>query len=149
MVDDIQRIIDDLVSKYSESDIKKALNKSKKKSGDRSLTVVVNFGMHSLPEDILRGDVLFFSEGNVDLSADGIHTTFETLSRRAVKYLRTKVWEKIYLIPSGHPALVVLATMVTYRVTRLDPTIVYYVDGHYNDVKLDIRAETVKKNSLL
>jgi hypothetical protein len=149
MADDIQHIIDDLVAKYPESEIKRALNRSRKRHGERALTVVVNFGMHSLPEDILRGDVLFFSEGNVDLSSDGIYATFEALSKRAVKYLRSKIWEKVYLIPSGHPALVVLATMVTYRVTRLDPTIVYYMDGNYNDVKLDIRAETMKKNSLL
>lgn len=149
MAENIQFVIDNLLEKYSESEIKKALSRSKKKAGEKSLTVVVNFGMHSLPEDILRGDVLFFSEGNLDLSPEGISDTFEGLSKRAVRFLRGKIWQNIYIIPSGHPALVVLATMVTYRVTRVDPTVVYYIDGHYNDIKLNIRSETQKNNSLI
>ncbi|WP_375196353.1 hypothetical protein [Sphingobium sp.] len=149
MTSDVQRIVDELLDRYPESDIRKAIAKSAKRRGERVLTVVVNFGMHSLPEEILRGDVLFFSEGNVDLSDEGIHRTMMELSKRAVRFLRSKVWQKIYIVPSGHPALVVLATLVTYRVTRVDPSIVYYLDGKYNDVDFDIRSETVKKNTLL
>ena len=149
MTSDVQRIVDELLDRYPESDIRKAIAKSAKRRGERVLTVVVNFGMHSLPEEILRGDVLFFSEGNVDLSEEGIHRTMMELSKRAVRFLRSKVWQKIYIVPSGHPALVVLATLVTYRVTRVDPSIVYYLDGKYNDVDFDIRSETMKKNTLL
>lgn len=148
MTGEVQRIIDTLLEEYSEAEIKKALVKSVKRKGARSLTIVVNFGMHALPEDILRGDVFFFSEGNVDLSPDHVQSAMEALSKRALRYLRSKVWENVYIVPSGHPALVVLATLVTYRVTRVTPTIVYYMDGKYNDIKFDVRSDLIKSNTL-
>ena len=148
MIDEVQRIVDSLLESHSESEIKRALSASRKRKGARSLTVIVNFGMHALPEDILRGDVFFFSEGNVDLSAENVQSTMTGLSKRALKYLRSKIWENIYIVPSGHPALVVLATLVVYRVTRINPTVVYYLDGKYNDVKFDVRSEVIKGNTL-
>ncbi len=145
---ELQAAIDQLINRHSEAEVRKAISRSTKHRLGRSLTIVVNFGMHSLPEEILKGDVFFFSEGNLELSPNKIKDTFRTLTTRAIRFLRGKIWENIYIVPSGHPALVVLCTLVTYRVTRVDPTITYYMDGIYNDVKLDIRSDSLKKNTL-
>lgn len=145
---DIDNIVADLLKSYSRSELEKSIKKASLAERRRALTVVVNFGMHALPEDVLRGDVFYFSEGNLDLSKDRVHDTIKDLSFRCVRFLRKKVWNEVYLIPSGHPLLVSLCTLILYRVTRIDPTVVYYLDGEYIDAKVDIRAETVSSNRL-
>ena len=78
-----------LLETYPESVLRSAINKYSK--SERELTVVVNFGMHSLPEDVLRGETFFFSEGNVDLTQEGVGDTISTLTKRALKFLRGKL----------------------------------------------------------
>lgn len=148
MHEDVDKVLRDLLESYPPSVIKSSLNRISRQSHNNELTVVVNFGMHALPEEILRGDVFFFSEGNVDISSDGVKETVELLSKRAVKYLRRKTWNKVNVIPSGHPLLVAMATLIVYRVTRISPTVVFYVDGDYRDVELNVRMDAVKNNTL-
>lgn len=148
MHEDVDKTLRELLESYPPSVIKSSLNRIFRQSHNNELTVVVNFGMHALPEEILRGDVFFFSEGNVDISSDGVKETVELLSKRAVKYLRRKTWNKVNLIPSGHPLLVAMATLIVYRVTRISPTVVFYVDGDYRDVELNVRADAVRSNTL-
>lgn len=148
MPSDLDHEIDRLLAVYSESDLKNSISRIARRKSPRELTVVVNFGMHALPEYVLRGDTFFFSEGNVDLSSENISGTIQSLSRRALRFLRGKVWEKVYIIPSGHPVLVSMCTLICYRVTRINPTIVYYLDGVYIDAKLDLRGSALRDNSL-
>jgi len=140
--------ISQLLAQYGESEIKSAMSKIVRSRGPRELTIVVNFGMHALPEEVLRGDTFFFSEGNVDLTPEGVSSTILALSKRALRFLRGKIWERVYIIPSGHPLLVSMCTLICYRVTRINPTVVYYLDGQYIDAKLDIRGTTLKDNRL-
>lgn len=146
--ENIERALRVLLEQYPEASVKSALNRISRESAKKELTIIVNFGMHALPEDILKGETFFFSEGNVDLSAEGVKNTVELLSRRAVRFLRGKIWNKVYLVPSGHPLLVAMATLIVYRVTRLSPNILYYVDGEYREVELDVRADVVGDNTL-
>lgn len=140
--------LSELIEKYSIKNVRDAVNKQLHIQTRRELTVVVNFGMHALPENVIRGDAFYFSEGNVDLSEDNVDKTISQLTKRATKFLRGKIWSEVYLIPSGHPLLVVLATLIVYRVTRVNPTILYYVNGEYFEVKLDVRKDAVGVNSL-
>ena len=141
-------IIDSLLKDHSRRDIELAIQRAIASDVEKSLTVVVNFGMHALPESIMRGDAFFFSEGNLNLSKEGVGLTITDLTKRAVKHLRKKIWNKIYIIPSGHPLLVSLCTLVIYRVTRISPIIVYYMDGEYIDAPVDIRNDAIIKNRL-
>ncbi|RGP40940.1 hypothetical protein BPTFM16_01235 [Altererythrobacter insulae] len=145
---DLEREIARLLENYSISDVRQSVNKFVHSQRKRELTVVVNFGMHALPEDLLKGDTFFFSEGNVDLDAENVDETISLLTKRATRFLRGKVWTDVYLIPSGHPLLVVLATLIVYRVTRVNPTIVYYMNGEYFEAKLDVRRDAVGVNTL-
>lgn len=145
---ELERSLEELVNRFGEQAVVRAVNQKSKKNKSRELTIVVNFGMHALPEEILCGDVFFFSEGNLDLSPKNVKDTILNLSSRALKFLRGKIWGKVYLVPSGHPLLVSVATLVAYRVTRINPTIVYYMDGRYNDAEFDIRMDLVKDNRL-
>jgi hypothetical protein len=110
------------------------------RSKSRELTIIVNLGMHAIPSEILRGDVFAFSEGQVNLSAESIDEIVDELVLRAHSYLSKKNWNKVYIIPSGHPMLVVLATLVAFRATRIDPTIVaYFGVENYVDVDANVR----------
>jgi len=144
----LQKKMSALIEKYSVEDIRLALTSIEEAKDERVLTVVVNIGMHSLPEKILRGDVFFFSEGNVELGPESVTDTIKLLTKRALRFLRGKIWNKVYVIPSGHPLLVSMATLIIYRVTRVNPTIVYYVNGEYLEANLDVRLEAVKTNAL-
>lgn len=145
---DIEKTISDLLKDYTKRDIQLAIDRVSLRAEERTLTVVVNFGMHALPENVMRGDNFYFSEGNLDLSRNGVNATISDLTKRSVKFLRKKVWNKIYIIPSGHPLLVSLCTLIVYRVTRISPVIVYYVDGEYIDAEVDVRKDAVIKNRL-
>lgn len=145
---DADEVIKNLLQSFSRSDLEKAIKRVSRSESSRPLTVVVNFGMHALPEDVIRGDAFYFSEGNLDLSKSGVDETLRHLTVRAVKFLRKKVWNEIFIVPSGHPLLVSLCTLVVYRVTRIDPTIVYYLDGEYIDAKVNIRGDAVSFNKL-
>lgn len=144
----LEKKVSSLIEKYSVEDIRLALTALEESKADRVLTIIVNIGMHTLPESILRGDVFFFSEGNVEIGPDFVTETIKILTRRALRFLRGKIWNKVYIVPSGHPLLVSMATLIAYRVTRVNPTIVYYVDGNYLEANLDVRLEAVKNNTL-
>lgn len=148
MSSDLDAEIARLLADHSPGELRKSLNRALHRGEDRALTVVVNFGMHALPEDILKGDVFFFSEGNVNLDQSEISETVNDLTKRATRFLRGKVWNKVYLVPSGHPLLVVLATLIVYRITRVNPTVVYYLNGEYSEAEMDIRSSAVGINKL-
>lgn len=144
----LEKKIESLIKEFSIKEVRSAVSKRTALEAKRELTVVVNFGMHALPENILRGDTFYFSEGNVDLDEQNIHETISDLTKRATRFLRGKIWSEVYLVPSGHPLLVVLATLIVYRVTRVNPTILYYMNGEYFEAKLDVRKDAVGVNSL-
>ena len=134
-----------LVERHGIDLVKKAIKKLEK-SPRRELTVIVNSGMHSIPEDVIRGDVFVFSEGQVDLTGDGIDRVLDALIKRAHSFLSGGNWNKVYIIPSGHPLLVVVATLVTFRSTRIDPVIVAYLGSeNYVDFDSNIRERIFSK----
>lgn len=103
--------------------------------------------MHGIPPEVLRGDVFAFSEGQVNLSSGSIDIVVDELVSRAHEYLSKANWNKVYIIPSGHPMLVVLATLVVFRSTRIDPTIVAYFGAeNYVDVDTDVRERIFNKS---
>ncbi|WP_146173259.1 hypothetical protein [Sphingomonas faeni] len=141
MKSDLETAMAELCLTYSKRQVEAALSRVTEEELSGELTFVVNAGMHALPVDILKGETFYFSEGNVDLSQENVKETVKELSKKAVKFLRSRVWTKIYIIPSGHPLLVTLATLVVYRVTRVNPIILYYVDGAYREVAIDVRHD--------
>ena len=66
------------------------------------LTLVANAGVHSIPDAFLRGEVYAVSRGDwpaetrVDLEAE-----LTAILQRLVRKLRSRRWNRIYLIPTG------------------------------------------------
>ena len=104
------------------------------------LTLVANAGVHAIPDAFLRGEVYAVSHGDwladtrVDLEAELI-----AILKRLVHKLRSQRWNRIYLIPTGHPVLTVNVKLLVYRILRLNTIDLYYRSGQYIDVHIDHR----------
>lgn len=135
----LDSVLTELLKDFSAAEIAAKVRTISRTKADRELTIIVNQGMHSIPDDIIRGDRLVFSEGTLDLSENMAESTVAELMRAAHVVLSRRLWNKVYIIPSGHPLLVVAATMICYRTVRIDPIVVSYFEGEYLDVPLHVR----------
>jgi hypothetical protein len=96
--------------------------------------------MHAIPAHLLRGDVYTFSSGHVNLDRDSAEDSLKGLIKQGHKYLTSSNWNKVYIIPSGHPLLVVVATLLVFRSIRVDPIVVsYFGSDGYADINTNIR----------
>ena len=135
-----------LVETHGLADVKAAIKRVEVRS-PKELTVVVNSGMHSIPVDVLRGEVFLFSDGQVDLTIENAEKSLDDLIKRAHAFLSQRNWNKVFLIPSGHPLLVVAATLVTFRATRVDPVVVAYLGSEgYIDFDSRVRERVFSKS---
>ncbi len=117
-----------------------ALHSLIKESETKILTIIANQGSHKIPDQYLRGDVYIASRGNLDFSsASAIRTDFLVVLRELRKKLQERSWNKIFLIPTGHPALSIQLKMCVYRTSRINTTDVFYYNGEYFDIDIDIR----------
>ena len=107
---------------------------------DDALTLVANAGVHTIPTAYLRGEVYEVSRGDwlADTRMD-LETELNAILERLVRKLRSRRWEPIYLIPTGHPVLTANIKLLVYRILRLNTIDLYYRSGTYIDVQLDHR----------
>ncbi|VXC81696.1 hypothetical protein [Sphingomonas sp. AX6] len=133
-----ERELDGIIEEYGVEAVESYLRGLSAKT--HSLTVIVNEGMHAIPSHLLRGDVFSFSSGQVELEPSSVDKTLDFLIRRGHDFLKRKNWNKVYIIPSGHPLLVTTATLLVFRSLRVDPVIVsYFGENSYIDVATNIR----------
>lgn len=109
------------------------------------LTIVANAGVHEIPPRYLRGDVYEASRGNWDASSEAalvgeLTRILEALARK----LRARRWERVYLIPTGHPILSVNIKSMVYRILRMNTVDLYYSSGAYFEVSIDQRAVALR-----
>lgn len=101
-------------------------------------TILVNVGVHSMPEYLLNGEVYVFYEGSVDLSSEKNLKEFtdqKILSLR--EFLRTKKWNQIYIVISGHAAMCMQVKLAVYRITHIE-TVDWVFDGAGRYLKLEV-----------
>ena len=105
------------------------------------LTIVSNKGVHHLPDDILRGEVFYASEGNLDFSSlDTVSVEFKAILRGLTEKLKSKKWKRIHIIPFGPCALSMQIKLLVYRITRIESVDVFYLgEGEYVDLKINQR----------
>ena len=105
-----------------------------------TLTLVANAGVHVIPEVYLRGEVYEVSRGDwaVDTAAD-LEAELNAILTRLVRKLRSRPWQRVYLIPTGHPVLTVNVKLLVYRLLRLNTIDLYYHSGTYIDVQINHR----------
>lgn len=119
-------------------------------SGDpeaQVLTIIANAGVHEIPSDYLRGEVYEASRGDWDVSTEEtLSIELRKILSRLVKKLRSGRWERIYLIPTGHPILSLQIKAMVYRILRFNTIDLYYKAGSYFEVNLDQRAIALEED---
>lgn len=134
--------IDALVAEYGEAAVlNEALSLSSTVRVSQVATIIANAGLHSFPDDILRGDVYEFSRGMMDLSSKSkIEETLAKNLRQLAGFLRAKQWKKIYIVTSGHPVFSMQIKVAVYRITRLE-TVDWLYDGtgNYFEISVPVR----------
>ena len=103
-----------------------------------SCTIVVNQGMHTIPDHLIVGEKFIFYEGSVDLSSEiALHRFTTSHLERLTVFLKSRKWKKVYLVLSGHVAMCVQVKLAVYRVTHVE-SVDWVFDGAGNYLKLDI-----------
>lgn len=110
-----------------------------------TLTIIANAGVHHLPEKLLRGQVFTASEGTLDFTSQESTTQElkEVVNKVAAK-LKERDWKKIYLIPFGPTNLSMLLKLLVYRVTHIETIDVFYYNGEYREIDIQIRPLIVE-----
>jgi hypothetical protein len=109
-------------------------------SEEAILTIIGNCGVHVVPSQYLRGEVYCASHGNWDASSqEALDAEFKRILGELGRKLNERVWKKIYLIPTGHPALSVQIKLFVYRITRINTVDLFYKNGQYYELDINHR----------
>lgn len=110
--------------------------------GDENvLTIVVNKGVHHLPEKNLRGTVFYASEGNLDFSsARSVEEEFDRILEDVTRILKEKNWKQVFVLPFGPCALSMQVKLLVYRITRIESIEIFHLgEGEYMDLEINQR----------
>jgi hypothetical protein len=132
----VERMIDEL----------ERLRSINTESEKRTLTIIANAGVHKIPERYLRGEVFEASLGNWNCSTQReIVEEFHRILRGVVRKLGEDEWQRIYLFPTGHPALSIQIKTLVYRLTRKNTIDMFYKDGEYFEIAIDAREVALQE----
>lgn len=134
--------LDDLVRQYgTEATIELIKREMARQASGSVLTIIANEGMHHLPEAYKRGEVYVATRGNLDFSSvDRVKSQYETVLSDLSGRLKSKCWQRIYLVPFGHSTLCMQIKLLVYRVTRIETVDLFYDGkGHYADLSIEQR----------
>tara|TARA_R110002110_G_scaffold405478_1_gene624657 strand:+ start:903 stop:1349 length:447 start_codon:yes stop_codon:yes gene_type:complete len=105
-----------------------------------TLTILVNSGSHYIPPKYLVGEVFNFTEGGINTDKKELEVFVKTKLQVLSVKLREKNWDRINIIPTGHPMLSMHVTLMVYRITRKEPNIVcYFGNSGYREVFIEYR----------
>lgn len=105
------------------------------------LTIVVNRGVHHLPEENLRGTVFYASEGNLDFSSAGsVQEEFESILDGVARILKSRNWKQVLIVPFGPCALSMQIKLIVYRITRIESIDIFHLgEGEYMELEVKQR----------
>ena len=107
------------------------------------LTIIVNRGVHYLPNEYAIGEVYYASEGNLNFSSDAsVHSEHERVLSGVSNKLKSKKWNQVHLIPFGPNTLSMQIKLLVYRITRIETKDLFYA-GSGGYLWLDIRQRDV------
>lgn len=106
-----------------------------------TLTIIANRGVHHLPQKFMRGEIYFASEGSLDFSSpESVEKEMVLALSRLASKLKSKAWQKIYLVPFGPTNLSILIKLLVYRVTHVETVDLFHVgSGSYLELNIPLR----------
>ena len=134
----------DLIKRLGEEeafDILREHVEQKKPGEEDTLTVVVNKGVHHLPEKYLRGTVFYASEGNLDFSSPrSVEKEFERVLVGVTRVLKERSWKQVFVLPFGPCALSMQIKLLVYRITRIESIEIFHLgEGEYMNLEIKQR----------
>lgn len=140
---DLHKLLDKAVKARGVSPVAEALQGLLKPSAAEStvLTIIANAGVHEIPKTYLRGEVYKASQGDWDASTEeSLRGELRAILARLADKLRSRQWQRVYLIPTGHPVLSVQIKAMVYRLLRINTIDLYHKAGTYFEIDIDQRA---------
>jgi hypothetical protein len=136
----MHNLLDQVIAEQGSEKVELALNSVIQDSRMNVLTIIANQGDHSIPARYLRGEIFVASKGNLDFTSGLIiKRQFMQILKKLREKLQEKSWNRIYLIPTGHPTLSIQLKLSVYRIVRINTTDIFYYGGRYYDLDIDIR----------
>ena len=148
MSETLEHLLDQCVSKLGEETVEKALQLlvAEESGPDASqvLTIVANAGVHKIPDSYLRGEVYVASRGNwrVD-NKETLNSQVSQILTGVARKLKERQWRRVYLIPTGHPAVSMNIKVLVYRAIRLNTIDWIYINGEYYSLMIDQREISI------
>jgi len=139
---DLHRLLDEAVNAHGQERVALLLNDlARGKEADGVLTIIANAGIHEIPAQYLRGEVYEASRGNWDATSQpALVAELNQLLRKLADKLRSQTWERVYLVPTGHPVLSLQIKAMVFRMLRMNTIDLYYKAGSYFEIDIDQRA---------
>ena len=119
-----------MVQRHGLANVVKLLRDYQPRKPDESiLTIICNKGLHPLPAEILIGEIFAASEGNLDFSSkESTQKVIEDILRKTADKVRSKNWDRVYIIPFGHVALSMQIKLLCYRILGTDTVDWFYLN---------------------
>lgn len=132
-----------LITQFGTDEIGKALRRLERlRPSQNSATIIVNEGVHKIPDALLRGEVYTVYRGSLDLTNETglIDQLSDSLSDLA-DFLLSKKWSHIAVVISGHAIVNMQVKLLIYRITHLY-TLDWVFDGKgsYLAMEIDLRS---------
>jgi hypothetical protein len=139
---DLQDLLDEAIAAHGVEPVARMLSDLLRTGPtQRVLTIIANAGVHEIPAQYLRGEVYEASRGNWDATtAAALLEELTKLLTALGQKLREQQWERIYLIPTGHPILSLQIKSMVYCVVRMNTVDLYYKAGSYFEIDIDQRS---------
>ena len=149
MSETLERLLSQCIGKLGEEAVEKALqslvDENSGPDASQVLTIVANAGVHAIPDSFLRGEVYIASRGNWRVGNAGtLNSEVRQVLIGVARKLKERQWRRVYLIPTGHPALSMNIKLLVYRAIRLNTIDWVYINGEYYSLMIDQREISIE-----
>ena len=149
MSETLERLLSQCIGKLGEEAVEKALQslvvENSGPDASQVLTIVANAGVHAIPDSFLRGEVYVASRGNWRVENEGtLNSEVRQVLIGVARKLKERQWRRVYLIPTGHPALSMNIKLLVYRAIRLNTIDWVYINGEYYSLMIDQREISIE-----
>lgn len=146
--DNLDEILAKLVGVIGEKEVQKLLANRLEATlaKSRTLTIICDETMHSIPERVIVGDRYVFSREPLDLtSAEELERQLEQRVLEFAAVLKGRKYNRYRIVYSGHAILGSLVKHLIYRITHKESEdVIYFGNAGYFTVKLNVRTTLSK-----
>ena len=141
----ILKLVDECITAFGDDVVENSLatlmNERRLSNESDVLTIVANAGVHTIPKSYLRGEVYVASHGNwTAVDEKTLNREISEILLAAAKKLKQHPWRKVFLVPTGHPAVSMNIKVLVYRILRINTVDWVYLGGEYYCLEIDQRA---------